>query len=176
DLVEGVAGECEGRQAQAAGSVEQGAGGLGLLERLAAGKRDALDAVRAGQLANELVERDRAAAGGIVGGRVEAAGAAERAALEPDDEARAGAVGAAPGLERVDPDVPGWRSGGCHLPGLGKSGAGRSPADEPARSSSLNSRSGVTMPLSMPLDGTKPSSVPPDSRSWSWLSVAARKL
>ena len=32
------------------------------------------------------------------------------------------------------------------------------------------------MPLSMPPDGTKPSSVPPVSRSWSWLSVAARKL
>ena len=58
----------------------------------------------------------------------------------------------------------------------GSTGAGRSPAVEPPTSISLSSRSGVTMPLSMPPDGTKPSSVPPLSRSWSWLSVAARKL
>src|SRR5262249_33647791 len=125
-------------------------------------------------LADQLVERHAAAAGGVVGGRVEAAGAAERAALEPHDEPHTGAVGAAARLERVDPDLAALRRG--HLPGLGRIGSGRSPADEPPRSSSVSSRSGVTMLLSIPLDGTEPSSVPPSSRSRSWLSFAARKL
>src|SRR5690242_7750432 len=100
--------------------------------------------------------------------RVEAARAAERAALEPHHEPRARTVGAAARLECVDP-----RRG--HLPGLGSTGAGLSPAAEPDTSSSLNSRSGVMMPLSIPLDGTLPSSVGL-SLSWSWLSGDARKL
>src|SRR6185503_8027669 len=176
DLLDRVAGEREGRQAEGAGGVEQGARGLGLLQRLAAAERQALDAGGGGggQLADERVDRYGAPAGGVVGGRVEAARAAEGAALEPDDEPCARAVGAAARLDGVDPRDD--RRGRRHLSGLGSSGAGRSPADEPPRSISLSRRSGVTMPLSMPAEGTKPSSVPPVRRSWSWLSLAARKL
>jgi hypothetical protein len=72
--------------------------------------------------------------------KIAAAGAAERAALEPPDEPDAGATGAAPRLDGVD---PGCRRG--PLTGLGRTGAGRSRPDEPPRSISFSSRSGVTM-------------------------------
>jgi hypothetical protein len=66
---------------------------------------------------------------------------------------------------------------GYFVAGFGTDGVGRTPKLLVVTSISLSKRSGVMMLLSTPPDGTKPSSVPPDSRSVSWFaSVGARKL
>src|SRR5690349_17851513 len=80
--------------AEPARGVEERDRGGCLLQRLATGEREALRAGGA-HLRGELVDRHLAAAGGVVRGGVEATGAAERAALQPDHEPGARAIGAA---------------------------------------------------------------------------------
>ena len=100
----------------------------------------------------------RAPGVGVVRRRVEAARAAERAALQPHDEPRARAVGAAARLDRVDRATITCRA-------CGTTGSGRSPDALPTDVELLEQQIGRDDALSMPPDGTKPSSVPPVSRS-----------
>src|SRR5688572_14842389 len=169
NLIDRVARERERRKSDATCGVQQRSGGFSLLQRLTARQRQSFDVAGVCELRCNVFDVELGAAARIVRRGIEAAWTAKRAALQPNDEPRAWTVCAAARLDRVDAD--------SHFAvGLGTDGVGRTPYVLDVTSISLSKRSGVMMLLSMPPDGTKPSSVPPDRRNASWLSVAARKL
>ncbi|MFO7903949.1 MAG: hypothetical protein R6U98_14900 [Pirellulaceae bacterium] len=106
DLVQGITSEYKPTKASTVQAMEKIEQGFGLLEGFAAGDGKPLYLViQVEDGGGNLSGVGPVAAVRVMGPRVEAAGASQRAALEPEDGTKAGPVGSAGRLEGVQADI-----------------------------------------------------------------------
>lgn len=105
NLLKGVAAEGQAAEAGVAKAFEKVEKGLGLLEGFAAGDGEPINSWREGEdFVGEVGGVGLVAAAWVVGVGIEATGATQCAALEPDDGAEARAVGPTGWLKGVEAD------------------------------------------------------------------------